>query len=126
MYHLFALLPPDTDTPPSPPATPALATLAPNLQVFGSRARASTTGNLRILFPPSGAVLQVTDGDGTDPVSLEATGGLPPYRWVINGTMLPPPPVGMSMLWQPGGAGFAHISILDGRDDAVSEDIALR
>lgn len=126
MYRLFSLLPPDTSTPPAPPPGPALATLAPNLQVFGARTAAvSGARELRILFPPAGAVVQITDGAGTNPVSLEATGGVPPYRWVVNGDMLPAPPVGMSMLWQPEGAGFAHISVLDARDHAVSEDIAL-
>ena len=126
LFRIFALLPPDTHTPPAPPPGPTMAKLAPSLQVFGANtAIASGPGAPRILFPPSGAILQVTDGRDVDPVSLEAAGGVPPYRWVINGTMLPAAPVGMSMLWQPEGPGFAHISVLDARDNAISENIAL-
>jgi penicillin-binding protein 1C len=126
LFRLFGLLPPDVDSPPSPAPGPALATLAPNLQVFGATtAVAQGPGNPRILFPPAGAVLQVTDGSSIDPVALEAAGGVPPYRWVINGAILPNPPVGMSMLWEPDGPGFAHISILDARDNAFSEDVVL-
>ena len=64
------------------------------------------------------------DGD-SEPVSLEAAGGVPPYRWVINGSMLPAAPIGTSMMWQPTGQGFAHISVLDARDGAATEDIEL-
>jgi penicillin-binding protein 1C len=127
LFDLFALLPPDERLPPSPSAPLAMSALAPSLQVFGARGalRASSTGP-HILFPPANAIVQVV-GDGTaDPVSLEATGGSPPYRWIVNGAMLPAAPAGMSMTWQPGGPGFAHISVLDARDASATEDISLR
>ena len=127
MFRLFSLLPPDTHAPPAPPPEQALATLSPSLQVFGARsALRAAPSSPRILFPPAGAVLQVTEGGAIDPVSLEAAGGVPPYRWVINGTMLPAAPAGMSMTWQPDGQGFAHISVLDARDAAATEDIELQ
>jgi penicillin-binding protein 1C len=126
MFHLFSLLPPDRHTAPAPPPAQALAGLSPSLQVFGARAAmVSAPNSPRILFPPSGAVLQVTQSDGIAPISLEAVGGVPPYRWVINGTMLPAAPIGMSMIWQPAGQGFAHISLLDARDATVTEDVEL-
>jgi penicillin-binding protein 1C len=126
MFHLFSLLPPDTHIPPAPPPAQALASLSPSLQVFGAHsAPVAAPNSPRILFPPSGAVLQVTQSDGIAPISLEAVGGVPPYRWVINGTMLPAAPIGMSMIWQPSGQGFAHISLLDARDATVTEDVEL-
>ena len=124
---IFALLPPDTHTPARAAARArARPTLAPSLQVFGARtAIASGPRHATHPVPTLRSILQVTDGSDIDPVSLEAAGGVPPYRWVINGTMLPAPPVGMSMLWQPEGPGFAHISVLDARDNAISENIEL-
>ncbi len=126
LFRLFTLLPPDRQAPPSPPPEPQIASLAPNLQVFGGRAKAGGQGQHgpRILFPPPGAVLQVSGG-AANPVSLEAEGGVPPYRWVINGTMLPAPPLGELMDWRPDGPGFARISLLDARDEAVSEYVEL-
>ena len=127
MFHLFSLLPPDKHALPVAPPQPALSALSPSLQVFGARLpMPEAVDRPRILFPPPASVLQVTDGGSVEPISLEAAGGTPPYRWVINGTLLPDAPIGMSMTWQPAGPGFAHISLLDERDASVTEDIELR
>jgi penicillin-binding protein 1C len=123
LFQLFALLPPDTAAPP-----PAPASNAPGLQVFNAphTPPAFIQRRPQITFPPNGAILQVTDSDGsTTPISLEAQGGTPPYRWVINGAMLPPAPTGMSMSWQPPGPGFAHIAVIDKNESATSEDISM-
>jgi penicillin-binding protein 1C len=119
LFKLFALLPPEAAQ-----AAPAPAESAPALQVFNA-SPAFMKPRPRILFPPAGATLQVTDSGGTIPISLEAQGGAPPYRWVINGAMLPPAPVGISMTWQPPGPGFAHIAVIDKNESATSEDIAM-
>lgn len=127
LFRLFSLLPRDRHAPLIPPPEPEIASLAPNLQVFGGRARAGArlAHGPHILFPPPGAVLQVSSGDGINPVSLEAAGGVPPYRWVVNGAILPAPPLGETMDWRPDGPGFARISLLDSKDQAVSEYIEL-
>ncbi len=126
MFRLFALLPPDSQTLPAPPSAQALATLAPNLQVFGARSVTPTAPDgPRILFPPPGSVLQVIQDGAIDPVSLEAAGGMPPYRWVINGSLLPSAPIGTSMTWRPTSQGFAHITVLDARDGVATENIKL-
>jgi len=119
LFKLFALLPPEAAEPvPAPPEQ------APALQVFNAQP-AFIKPRPEILFPPAGATLQVTDSGGTIPISLEAQGGAPPYRWVINGAMLPRAPIGISMSWQPPGPGFAHIAVIDKNDSATSEDIAM-
>jgi penicillin-binding protein 1C len=123
MFKCFGLLPPDSSGPP-----PAPQVQAAGLAVFNSPGAtpAFIKPRPQITFPPNGAVLQVTDGDnGTVPVSLEAQGGAPPYRWVINGQMLPKTPIGMSTAWLPAGPGFAHIAVIDKNDDAASEDVSL-
>ncbi len=120
LFKIFALLPPDGAAPPPVPAAPAMG-----LQLFGQPAFARP--GPRILFPPPGATLQVTQAGGaTVPLSLEAAGGAAPYRWVVNGEILPEPPVGMAMTWQPPGPGFAHIAVIDKNDEAASEDISMR
>ncbi len=120
MFRVFSLLPADVSAPPE-----VADVRAPGLRVFGAPlpAAPAATGP-KILFPPAGAILQVTGSD--DPVSLEAVGGAPPYRWVVNGAMLPAAPVGVSMSWQPSGPGFAHIAVIDKNEAATSEDIQMR
>jgi len=115
MFRIFGFLPADVR---QAPAAPDMS--AAGLRVFGPPVAAGP----RILFPPDGAVLQVSGQD--DPVSLEASGGTPPYRWVVNGEMLPACPVGQSMDWRPGGPGFAHIAVIDKNEAVASEDIQLR
>jgi penicillin-binding protein 1C len=130
MYQIFSLLPPDRFAPAAAPYVQAAG-----LKIFGGAPTAwrATPGRAtprqappgpKILFPPNGAILQVTGEDA--PVSLEAAGGAPPYRWVVNGTMLPAAPVGVAMSWQPSGPGFAHIAVIDKNEDATSEDIQMR
>jgi penicillin-binding protein 1C len=119
MFRIFSLLPADVSQP-----APAPDVQARGLRVFGAaRAAEVVPAGPKILFPPEGAVLQVSGGQA--PVSLEAVGGAPPYRWVVNGDMLPPAPIGMSMSWQPGGPGFAHIAVIDKNDETASEDVQM-
>jgi len=118
MFRIFGFLPADASTPP-----PAPDMEAAGLKVFGP-ARPDVAVGPKILFPPDGAILQVSGEDV--PVSLEAEGGAPPYRWVVNGEMLPAAPVGESMDWLPGGPGFAHIAVIDKNDAAASEDVQMK
>jgi penicillin-binding protein 1C len=118
MFQIFSLLPPEFVQPP-----PAPQLEAAGLRCFGAARAPEADRRPKILFPPAGSILAVT-ADNT-PVSLEATGGAPPYRWVINGTMLPPAPIGVAMSWQPPGPGFAHIAVIDRNDAAASEDVQL-
>ena len=53
---------------------------------------------------------------------LKASGGKPPYRWIIDGVPLPIPPVGSMMSWTPDGPGFARLSVTDADDNASSEE----
>jgi penicillin-binding protein 1C len=118
LFRIFSLLPPDVSAPPEAPEAQAAG-----LRTFGAPRIATARPGPKILFPPDGAILQVT-GDAA-PVSLEAAGGAPPYRWVVNGTMLPPSPIGVAMSWQPSGPGFAHIAVIDKNENATSEDIQM-
>ena len=59
------------------------------------------------------------------PIALEASGGKPPYRWIINGIPLPKPALGSVMSWVPDGPGFARISVTDADSRATSEELRL-
>ncbi len=120
LFQIFGLLPADTRAP--PPIRPLnMARLSPGLRQFGAT-DTQTTPPPRIIFPPENATLDSSSGA----VTLEAAGGQPPYRWYVNGTMLPAAPVGLNMFWHPDGPGFARISVVDRNDHAVSENIRLQ
>jgi len=82
----------------------------------------------RILFPPDGTIVELARPEGGfDPLALEAGGGTPPYRWLVNGT-----PLGADddrfaeVQWQPDGAGFARISVVDAAGRSASVEARIR
>ncbi len=111
LFRIFALLP--SEEPTSQPRASAEASLAPAL-----RRKAGGTP-LRILFPPGGVELAY---DPYRPVGLRAAGGSPPYRWLIDGSPLPPGP---APAWVPNGPGFKHLTVMDGKGLLASVDVRL-
>jgi penicillin-binding protein 1C len=63
----------------------------------------------RIAYPPDGAVVEWRGED----VPLEAAGGRPPLRWLVDGRPLPPAPPRGPVLWHPAGIGFADLAVID-------------
>ena len=81
----------------------------------------------RILFPPDGAQLDVTDETGRlGPVQLEADSGSPPYRWAVNGIPVAAPQLAALPRWQPDGPGFARITVTDAVGQRSSATIRLQ
>jgi len=81
----------------------------------------------RILFPPDGAQLDVTDETGRlGPVQLEADSGSPPYRWAVNGIPVAAPQLAALPRWQPDGPGFARITVTDTVGQRSSATIRLQ
>jgi len=116
MMRLFDLLPPE---PVGPDAAPETARpVAPGLRHFATPGAAGP----RITFPPANARIEF---DRRTPLALEASGGTPPYRWMVNGWPLPPVPAGLTRAWQPDGAGFAQISVMDVAGRTNSETVRL-
>ncbi|WP_083901179.1 penicillin-binding protein 1C [Azospirillum sp. B4] len=135
LFRVVDLLP-DRGTPPVPPpgvidAGPGHA-LPPALALFDRGAPGSTMAEavapLRIAFPPDGAEVERADGQGGTPapVPLEALGGRPPLRWLVNGLPLPEPSAGEEAGWVPDGIGFADIAVIDSSGQRAKATIRVR
>lgn len=132
MLRAFDLLPPEPAAPARRPGDVLSVTgagdLPPSLQVFdpsapqlaiGSTARTRVPAP-RIVFPPQGALIEVSRADqALQPLVLKAEGGQGPLRWVVNDR--PIPATAATTLWQPDGAGFTRIAVVDasGRSSVV-------
>lgn len=124
LFRVFDLLPRELAIPLKVDAPPAPT--APDLFRF-SGSRRGTGGNPQIVFPPQAATLEIGSGpQPASPIALEAAGGSPPYRWLVNGVPLPRQPVGLTSSWMPDGPGFAHIAVADARNRTASVDVRLK
>ena len=79
---------------------------------------------LKIAFPPDGALIDLGLKEGAPDVrlALKALGGAPPFTWFVNGEPVGEADLRRQSAWKPDGAGFARVSVVDGRgeSDAVS------
>ena len=109
MFKAFDLLPPDQRARPAArdPQHPLLQGSAPSAlaRLNGGKADQASTPRLRILFPPDGASVESLN----EGIALNASGGQAPLRWIANGVPLPE----NTTFWQPTGAGFAKLVVLD-------------
>jgi hypothetical protein len=127
LFRVFDLLPPEAAPPPAPVVQAGRSARAASLrrlarvQEFRS-VSADAADALRIVFPPAGARIQLAGSATVASVPLEATGGVPPYHWAINGQPLPPAPIGAAISWRPDGPGFATVSVSDSRHHATAAD----
>jgi penicillin-binding protein 1C len=128
MFRLFDLMPSE---PEEGARVPLDRTPPGALRRFRPRATPPLAGRaspLAIVFPPESALVEVRrDPEAASPIALEASGGVPPYRWAVNGQPLPDPPIGTATpIWRPEGPGFFRLSVSDSDGRAVSEEIRLR
>jgi penicillin-binding protein 1C len=126
LFEAFARIGPTVSLPPPPPQTLLLsnAALPAPLQVFRSRGAAlRDTTFPHIVFPPDGAVLQMTHGV---PLMPRVTDGTAPYTWLLNGAPVQTAvPVQAADLGQP-QAGFAEISVIDAQGRMATTRVELR
>jgi len=99
------------------------AKLPPPLRHFQSGERIGEAGadRLHILFPPDGARLELPGSNAVPaPIPLKVTGGVAPLMILVNGVPAPPQPRGV-VVFQPGGPGFARVTVIDsaGATDSV-------
>jgi penicillin-binding protein 1C len=87
---------------------------------------ATLTPRLEITFPPDGARLdlglaaRVAD---PGPVALRAHGGVPPLTWLVDGRPVAEADGRRESLWQPSGAGFARLSVIDALGASASVQV---
>jgi penicillin-binding protein 1C len=76
---------------------------------------------LVIAFPPDRAEIETADLDD-GPMILKAEGGALPLTWLIDGAPIESDPHAREAMWQPSGAGFAKLTVIDanGRVDRAA------
>jgi len=92
----------------------------------GPLASESANSQLRIMFPPNGARLELAnDGAGkSDPIALKVTGGSGPLTVLVNGLPLPAVAGRHNLSFEPQGPGFVRLTVMDGR--GASDSILVR
>jgi penicillin-binding protein 1C len=120
---------PEPIPPPRDVIFASTATLPPTLRHRRTDApktiAATATSTLRIAYPPDGARIDlgVTASAGdSSPLAMKAQGGVPPLTWLVNGRPVGEAEARRQASWQPDGAGFARVSVVDstGATDSVS------
>jgi penicillin-binding protein 1C len=75
----------------------------------------------RIVFPPEGAHVDLgTAGDNATPLVLKLQGGRAPFRWLANGKPLAGIDRRRTATWQPDGAGYSTLTVIDAAGRAAS------
>jgi penicillin-binding protein 1C len=129
LFDAFARLGGEIETVPMPAGvlTATTASLPPPLRHTRKNApktiASTTTAPLKIAFPLDGARVDLgftQTGDERSPLALKAAGGVPPLAWMVNGLPVGGPDLRRSAAWQPDGAGFARVSVMDARGDSDS------
>nr|CAD6431007.1 penicillin-binding protein 1C [Rhizobium sp. Q54] len=76
----------------------------------------------QIVYPPEGARVDLGLGNGTKaaPLVLKLQGGRAPFRWLANGKPLEAMSRRRTGEWQPDGAGYATLTVIDAAGRAAS------
>ena len=122
----------DSPPPPGEALIATNATLPPPLRNLKKdvpkTAGALASIPLRIAFPPEDARIDLglTRGarDG-EQLIMKATGGAPPFTWLVNGKPVAEQSPRRQASWTPDGAGFAQLSIVDAHGATASVKIRL-
>jgi penicillin-binding protein 1C len=81
-----------------------------------------------IIYPPKGARVELVSGaDGLlMPLVLKLQGGKAPFRWIANGKPVETISRRRSLAWQPDGAGFSRLTVIDASGKAASVNVFLQ
>jgi penicillin-binding protein 1C len=106
----------------------AAGKLPPPLQRFRAGVLAGAEPQLRIMFPPNNARLELAnDGSGKpDPIALKVTGGTGPLTVLVNGLPLPAAAGRRTLFFEPEGPGFVRLTVMDGRGATDSVVVRLQ
>ena len=104
--------------------------LPPPLQRFRQDVLVGDSGTMRprIMFPPNGARIELTQSGGqTDPVPVKVAGGKGPLMVLVNGVPLAGNSVGnRTLFFTPDGPGFLRLTITDARGAADSVTVRIQ
>jgi penicillin-binding protein 1C len=130
LFDAFARAGRPAPLPAAPKGVLVMATnkLPPPLRRYraGPLASESANSQLRIMFPPNGARLELAnDGAGKlDPIALKVTGGSGPLTVLVNGLPLPAVAGRHNLSFEPQGPGFVRLTVMDGR--GASDSVLVR
>src|SRR5829696_4938949 len=83
----------------------------------------TTSAPLKIAYPLDGSRVELgfSRAGEAAPLALKASGGKPPLTWLVNGAPVTAPMLRRQSSWQPDGAGFTRVSVIDaqGATDSV-------
>jgi penicillin-binding protein 1C len=134
MFDLFARMGPErTSLAPAPAGTlnannaeelpPPLRRFRPATAV--ATPLAASEQPLSITFPPDGAKVELLkEGEGSA-VALKASGGRPPFTWLVDGKPVAPPNAQRESLYSPASSGFLRITVMDGAGSSASAQVKL-
>ncbi|MBB4351253.1 penicillin-binding protein 1C [Aliirhizobium cellulosilyticum] len=75
----------------------------------------------QIVYPPEGAKVDLGASSGDiSPLVLKLQGGRPPFRWLANGKPLADLSRRRTNEWQPEGAGFSTLTVIDSAGRAAT------
>jgi penicillin-binding protein 1C len=101
--------------------------LPPPLQRFASDGAPSGVSEPpRIMFPPDGARLELSNVHAPDPVALKIAGGRAPLTVMVNGVPLGPQGDRRTVFFKPDGPGFARLTVMDARGATDSVTVRLQ
>ena len=101
--------------------------LPPPLQRFaGAGATIGVAEPPRIMFPPDGARLELSNARAPDPVALKIAGGRAPLTVMVNGVPLAPQGGRRTVFFKPDGPGFARLTVMDARGATDSVTVRLQ
>jgi penicillin-binding protein 1C len=114
----------NTGPPPSGALLLGRSDLPPGLRRLdpGPLAQTATPGGApKIVYPPDGALIEWR-GEG---ISLEASGGKRPFRWLVDGKPLAPEPPRRPVYRQPEGIGFSQLTVIDAEGRSARSTVRL-
>jgi penicillin-binding protein 1C len=104
------------------------AKLPPPLQRLhaGALTVAGSEPQLRIVFPPHGARLELATGESgkPDPIALKVAGGSGALTVLVNGMPVPAAPGRRTLFFEPEGPGFVRLTVMDGA--GASDSVVVR
>jgi penicillin-binding protein 1C len=98
--------------------------LPPPLRHYGRSAGQVVVGvGPRIVFPPDGSDMERAEGE---PLALKVDGGTGPYTVLVDGVPASTDIAGQQFFWQPAGAGFTRLTVMDANGSSDSVRLRIR